>query len=202
MDPAWREEPWSRDTGLGKSPDIHYETLTVEQMLEIPVQDWLAKDAYVAMWVKDNMFPHAFALAAGWELEYVTVLFRWMKTGESRDQLALFPVEPPTTKFGMGRHTRGGGCEECWLFKRGRGLPVLRHDIRREFFAERREHSRKPDEVAGWLVDLYGDVPRLEMFARTRRIGWSVFGNQIDKFAPPKPLPNNFLEGATDGFAE
>ena len=183
MDPCWREEPWSRDTGLGKSPDQHYETLTVEQMLAMfPLREWTAKNGYVPMWVKDNMFPHAFQLAAGWGLEYVTVLFRWLKTGESRDQLALFPIEPPSTKFGMGRHTRGGGCEECWLFKFGDGLPVLRHDIKREFFAERREHSRKPDEVAGWIVDLYGDLPRLEMFARTQRPGWDFHGLETGKF--------------------
>ena len=84
--------------------------------------------------------------------------------------------------FGLGYHTRGGGCEECWLFKRGKGLPVLRHDIRKEFYAPIREHSRKPDKVAGWLVDLYGDVPRLEMFARTQRTGWEVFGNETNKF--------------------
>jgi len=183
MDPPWREEPWSRDTGLGKSPDQHYDTMTVEEMLEaIDLRTMLAKNAYVAMWTKDNMYPHAFQLATGWDLTYVTVLFRWMKTGESRDQLALFPIEPPTPKFGMGRHTRGGGCEECWLFKVGNGLPVQRHDIRREFFAPRREHSRKPDEVAKWLVDLYGDVPRIELFARTQRPGWTPMGNETTKF--------------------
>lgn len=182
IDPPWKEEPWSRDTGLGKSPDQHYSTLTVEEMLEIPLRSWTAKNGYVVMWVKDNMYPHAFRLARGWDLQYVTVLFRWLKTGESRNQLHLFPIEPPTPKFGLGRHTRAGGCEECWLFRFGNGLPVLRNDIRREFFAERREHSRKPDEVAGWIVDLYGDVPRLEMFSRTRRPGWDAWGNEIGKF--------------------
>ena len=82
----------------------------------------------------------------------------------------------------MGYHTRGGGCEECWLFKRGRGLPVLRHDIRKEFYSPVREHSRKPDEVSNWLISLYGDVKRIELFSRTDRPGWDVWGNEANKF--------------------
>ena len=68
------------------------------------------------------------------------------------------------------------------MFKRGKGLPVLRHDIRKEFYSSVRENSRKPDEVADWIVQLYGDVPRLEMFARTQRPGWDQFGNETSKF--------------------
>ena len=44
------------------------------------------------------------------------------------------------------------------------------------------EHSRKPDEVRGWLVDLYGDVPRIELFARTSVPGWISCGNETEKF--------------------
>lgn len=46
----------------------------------------------------------------------------------------------------------------------------------------RREHSRKPDHVRDDIVSLFGDRPRLEMFARTTTPGWSVWGNQTDKF--------------------
>lgn len=105
--------------------------------------------------------------------------FRWIKTTDG--QYRLFD-DSERLNFGLGYHTRGGGCEEVWLFKRGKGLPVLRHDIRKEFFAPVRQHSRKPDQVAGWLVDLYGDVPRVEMFARTTRQGWRAHGLEKAKF--------------------
>ena len=49
-------------------------------------------------------------------------------------------------------------------------------------FAPRREHSRKPDEVADAIVRLCGDLPRIELFARTRRPGWDAWGNEVDKF--------------------
>ena len=180
-DPAWRFEVRDRDTGLDRAPDAHYQTMSMDAMMDLPVEAWAARDSFLAMWVYDPMLPQALELANSWGFSFVTVLFRWFKTTDG--QLRMFNPTP-TPSFGLGYHTRGGACEECWLFKRGRGVPVLRHDIRKEFFAEVREHSRKPDEVADWLVDLYGDVSRLEMFARTRRQGWDVSGNEIDKFTP------------------
>ena len=179
-DPPWRFQVWDRVSGLDKSPDYHYDTLADDDILKIPVRDWLAKDALLVLWVVDPQYPVAFDVAKAWGFDtYVTVLFRWLKSATG--QLRMFdPGE--RLNYALGYHTRGGGCEEAWLFRRGKGLPVLRHDIRKEFFSTIREHSRKPDEVYQWVVDLYGDVPRLEMFARTERPGYAVFGNETDKF--------------------
>lgn len=178
-DPPWRMEPWSRKTGLQRAPDAHYETASVTDLGKLPVGDWAAKDAMLCMWVVDLMYPEAMELGKSWGFTYKTVLFRWIKT--SNDQLRMFDPTPKPG-FGQGRHTRAGACEECWIFGKGKGLKVQRHDIRREFFASKRAHSQKPDEVPGWITDLYGDQPRLEMFARTHRLGWDVWGNETDKF--------------------
>lgn len=177
-DPPWRFEVRNRDSGLDRAPDAHYSTMRTADICAIPVADMADKNALLAMWVYDPMLPAALDVATAWGFQFTTVLFRWLK-GDGQGRL-FDPGE--SLKFGMGYHTRGGGCEECWLFKRGKGLPVLRHDIRKEFYSDRREHSRKPDEVAGWLVDLYGDVPRIELFARTARTGWAAFGNEVGKF--------------------
>jgi N6-adenosine-specific RNA methylase IME4 len=45
--------------------------------------------------------------------------------------------------------------------------------------AERREHSRKPDEAADALERLFGPVSRIELFARRRRPGWEAWGNEL-----------------------
>lgn len=180
-DPPWRFQVWDRVSGTEKAPDFHYDTMEDADLMNLPVKDWLAKDAILALWVYDPQLPVAFKLAEAWGFPtFVTVLFRWLKS--SNGQLRMFdPGE--RLSYGLGYHTRGGGCEECWLFKRGKGLPVLRHDIRKEFYSNIREHSRKPDEVPGWIVDLYGDKPRLDMFTRTRRAGWDAYGNEVGKFA-------------------
>lgn len=195
-DPPWAFKSYGAQDPL-KTRDPDYPTMTVEEMYKIPVVDWAADNSLLAMWVYDPMLPQALGLAQAWGFRLTTVLFRWLKTTDVPGQLRLFDMEE-ILRFGMGYHTRGGGCEECWLFSRGRGLPVLRNDIRKEFFSPRREHSRKPDSCADDLVKLYGNVPRVELFARTRRPGWKAFGNQIDKFAPPKPPLLEFIEGKAD----
>lgn len=179
-DPPWRFTVWDRVSGLKKAADFHYDTMTDSNLLGLPVAEWVAKNAFLALWVVDPQLPFALDLAKAWGFpKFVTVLFRWFKTTD--DQLRLFNPTPRPA-FGLGYHTRGGACEEVWLFKRGRGLRVKRHDIRKEFFAPLREHSRKPDEVPGWVVDLYGDKSRLELFSRTTRAGWDAYGHEAGKF--------------------
>lgn len=179
-DPAWNFEPWDAQGANSRAPD--YVCMPLKEMMCLPVHDWAEDNSLLAMWVYDPMLPEAFSLAAAWGFKFVTVLFRWLKTTEHPGQLALFPLELPTTPMGLGYHTRHGGCEEVWLFKRGRGLPVMCHDIRTEFYALVREHSRKPDCVNEKLELLYGNVSRIEMFTRTRRPNWTPWGNEIDKF--------------------
>lgn len=180
LDPPWRFEPYNRINGLAKSPEQHYTTLRSDKIIdEIAKQDW-AVGAQIAMWVYDPMLDEAIHIAEACDFRFVTVLFRWIKT--TNDQMRLFDPTP-TPNYGTGYHTRGGACEECWLFRR-KGIPlqVRTHDIRKEFFAPVREHSRKPDQVAQWLVDLYGECDRLEMFARTQRPGWDAHGLEVEKF--------------------
>ena len=42
-----------------------------------------------------------------------------------------------------------------------------------------REHSRKPDEVRNRIVSLMGDLPRIELFAREKSLGWDAWGNEV-----------------------
>ena len=39
-------------------------------------------------------------------------------------------------------------------------------------------HSKKPDEARQKIVQLMGDVPRIELFARQASPGWDVWGNE------------------------
>lgn len=42
-----------------------------------------------------------------------------------------------------------------------------------------REHSRKPDEARKRIVELCGDIPRIELFARQKFEGWDCWGNEV-----------------------
>ena len=46
-------------------------------------------------------------------------------------------------------------------------------------FSPLRAHSQKPDEVRERIVDLMGDLPRIELFARSTADGWDCWGNEV-----------------------
>ena len=41
------------------------------------------------------------------------------------------------------------------------------------------EHSKKPEEARRRIVELMGDLPRIELFARQKADGWDVWGNEV-----------------------
>ena len=80
--------------------------------------------------------------------------------------------------FGMGNWTRAN--PECCLFAI-RGKPKrVSASVRQLIYAQHRGHSVKPDEARTRLVDLMGDIPRVELFARQQTAGWDVWGNEVE----------------------
>jgi N6-adenosine-specific RNA methylase IME4 len=78
-------------------------------------------------------------------------------------------------QVGLGhwyRHTH-----ELVIFAvRGRA-PALRHDLLTTFLAPRRRHSAKPWRLHE-LAEEMSPAPRLELFARERRQGWTCWGRE------------------------
>jgi N6-adenosine-specific RNA methylase IME4 len=166
IDPPWRWVTWT-PAGDGKAPPYGREALTT--LKTFPIRSLLAKDACVAMWVIDTHLEQAFELARAWGLTYSTVGFYWAKTTKSG-----------AWHFGTGKLTRANP-EQCLLFWRGKGLKRADAGVRRLIVAPLREHSRKPDEARQGLERLFGDVRRVELFAREAAPGWTGWGDQFRK---------------------
>lgn len=79
--------------------------------------------------------------------------------------------------MGMGRHTRANA-EICLLGTKGKGLKRMNASIYNTQLHPRGKHSQKPDAFRKDIEKLYGDVSRLEMFARVKPDGWDVWGNE------------------------
>ena len=75
----------------------------------------------------------------------------------------------------MGRWTRGN-TEFCLLAKKGK-IERKSKRISQLVVQELKGHSVKPDVVRGKILQLVGDLPRIELFARTKVHGWDVWGN-------------------------
>ena len=103
-----------------------------------------------------------------WDFTYKTVGFTWVKTNKSEGYFT-----------GMGYWTRSNP-EMCLLGTRGKPKR-LDMSVKQLVVSQRREHSRKPDEVYDRIEKML-EGPYLEMFARNTRQGWDNFGNEVNKF--------------------
>ena len=159
-DPPWHFRTWS-SKGAGRSPV--YDTMTFEQLAELPVAASAAPDCALFMWAVDSHLQTAFDLIEAWGFTYKTIGFIWVKPS-----------------IGMGYWTRKQA-EICLLGTRGKPKR-LNAGISQVIKAPRREHSRKPDETYRCIEELVAG-PYLEMFARQKRDGWASWGNEVGKFS-------------------
>ncbi len=174
IDPPWSFRVWSEDTGAGRSPSAHYDTMSPEDIAALPISDYAADDCALFCWACWPSFPEALTCIKTWGFEYKTMGFVWVK-GEG---LPMFP-EDIKTQVGMGYWSRAN-TEPCILATRGK---PKRQDagVRQVILDKRRQHSRKPTETYERIERLVAG-PYLELFARSRRDGWTSLGNEVDKF--------------------
>lgn len=186
-DPPWAFRTYSRPKGAvpqrrdDHAAEDHYATMSREELLAMPVANVAARDCALFMWAVDSHLDQAIDLGRAWGFEFKTLAFIWAKTTKSAapGQFGFFPPET-VHRIGMGYWTRKQA-EVCLMFTRGR-VRRLHSGVRQIIEAPRREHSRKPDETHARIQRLVAG-PYLEMFAREPREGWTVWGNQTDRFA-------------------
>lgn len=158
----------------------HYRTMTFEEMAALPVGDIAAKDCALFMWVVGSFLVEAIDLARAWGFEFKTDAFYWLKQKLiGADQIDFFTDDIAPPRMGFGYWTRKQ-VEPCWLFTRGNPKRISK-GVRQAIIEPRREHSRKPDEQYTRIEKLVAG-PRLELFARAPRPGWTVWGNETEKF--------------------
>lgn len=184
-DPPWHFKRYSEVVrGRGKAPQDHYDTMNQDEMKALPVSDLCAADCVLIMWVTAPHLKMGLELVEAWGFEYKTIAFSWLKAEVS--SLDLFPF-PKDANMGMGYWTRSNG-EISLLGTRGKPKR-LDAGVRMGIIEPAREHSRKPNCVYGRIERLVAG-PYVELFARTRRPGWSSWGNDVGKFRPALAAKN------------
>lgn len=165
---VYADPPWNyRDRSLKHGGAArHYQTMTVRQIAALPVADIVTPDAFLFLWATFPKLPAAIEIMAAWGFQYKTAAFTWLKTFKG-GKLAV----------GTGHYTRANG-EVCLLGVRGRPA-VVSHSVQSGIVSPRSRHSEKPAEIRDRIVQLCGDVPRIELFARTRAAGWDSWGNEL-----------------------
>lgn len=162
-DPPWRYD----QKGLQGAAEKHYSTMSLEDICKLPVGSISAKDSILFLWATFPQLPAALRVISAWGFRYKTVAFLWLKKNRKADSWF----------FGLGFWTRGNA-EVCLLATRGH--PKRQSSKIHQFIISPIEaHSKKPDIVRDKIVELAGDVPRIELFARQTTPGWDVWGNEV-----------------------
>ena len=123
----------------------------------------LKENCHLYLWVTNNYLRDGLKVIEEMGFRYVTMI-TWMKD-----------------RFGLGQYFRGK-TEHCLFAVKGRQSYKEESGKRQQgvtgFMADRREHSKKPEEMVE-MIKKVSYPPFLEVFARTQREGWTVWGNEV-----------------------
>jgi N6-adenosine-specific RNA methylase IME4 len=169
------------DKGHNRSPEKHYDTMTLEEIAALPVVDCVDDDAFLFFWVTG---PHIaigshLPIMRAWGFEPSAAWGVWIKPNSKRFKQGWMFFDDFAFFVGMGYTTRQNA-EFVVLGKRGKPQRLSK-SVRQVLASPRREHSRKPDEFFE-RVEQFCEGPRLELFARESREGWTCRGNEVGKF--------------------
>jgi N6-adenosine-specific RNA methylase IME4 len=180
------DPPWRFANRTGKMAPEHrrlarYDTLSVEEILSLPVSEIAAPTAHLYLWVPNALLPEGLRVLAAWGFEYKTniVWHKLRKDGGSDGR-------------GVGFYFRN--VTELILFGiRGKNARTLEPGRKQVNYlgTRKREHSRKPDEQYE-IIEACSPGPRIEIFARGRRKGWQSWGDEaIEGYRPNWPTYNH-----------
>ena len=164
-DPPWDFKVWSVKTS---QRPWHYPRMSHQELLDLPIATFADKDCGLFLWVTSPNLLEGLDLIAHWGFQYKTIVFVWTKLNTNNMGFAQ----------GLGYWTRANA-EFCILATKGKpkrkdkGIPQI-------LATPRMRHSRKPDIIRERIVQLMGDLPRVELFARQKVDGWDSWGNEVD----------------------
>lgn len=175
------DHPWPSSSTPGKKRDHwmktnmkpRYGTMTAKQLLELPVGHLAHEDAVLVMWATWMHLDLAMKCIDAYGFRYCAG-FPWLKVCKSISG-GLKPI------YGPGVWAQG--CTELVLIAR-RGRPFGNQGNPRParkgiIIAPRQEHSRKPEELQNWIDEKFPN-PKIELFARRTRPGWTSWGEELN----------------------
>lgn len=166
-DPPWKYKVYSKK-GQGRSAENHYHTMNIEEIRSLPVSDIAADDCILFLWVTFPCLIEGLSVMENWGFQYKTCGFNWVKRNKKSNGWFV----------GLGFWTRSNS-EVCLIGTKGHPKRFSK-SVRQICDARIMEHSRKPGEIRDRIVELCGDLLRIELFARERCEGWVSLGDEID----------------------
>jgi len=178
----YADPPWSYNDKMGNdsafmSATSAYNTMPVYDIKALKVENISDTDCVLFLWVVSPLLREAFEVMTAWGFKYKTIAFCWSKQTKTGRVVS-----------NMGRWTMGN-VELCLLGTKGSPKRIIK-DIKQLVIDTRQGHSKKPDVVRQRIVELMGELPRIELFARNdggKNLfnenpldGWDAWGNEVE----------------------
>jgi len=168
----YADPPWEyKESGSGnRVVKSHYPTMSIEDIKNLPIQNICQDISILFIWVTFPRLEQGLETIKAWGFQYYGLAFDWTKLSKNGKP-----------SWGMGYYTRQNN-EICLIGvkkdKKKRIKPLVRN-VLATLMSERQEHSKKPDDVRNKIVEICGNIPRIELFARQEVNGWDCWGNEV-----------------------
>lgn len=179
-DPPWHHKTYSAKGITRRSPSHHYDTMSLAEIMEMPVKDLADTDCWLFLWTTWPHMEQAFAVIRSWGFKYSSDFKIWVKLNPKASDKVLLAMRD--FHIGTGYTTRKN-TEVLLLAKRGSPKRLARN-VLELMVSPRRQHSRKPDQTFP-EIERFCVGPRVELFSREPRPGWDAWGKETMKFAEP-----------------
>lgn len=166
-DPPWQFTKNLVNRGKARNVEKEYGTMSNDDIYNLPIANICEKDSVLCLWATSPKLPIAIKCMEEWGFKYKTCGFVWVKKNKKSN----------TNFWGMGFYTRQNA-EFLLIGTKGKGVKRVNNAIHQIVESKIKKHSKKPDEVRNKIVDLFGDLPRIELFARQYADGWDCWGNE------------------------
>jgi len=146
----------------------HYPVMKTEDICSLPIKKLADKNCILFLWATFPRLEDALRVINSWGFKYITGGFVWIKT-MNNGQVRL---------DGLGNYTMSNA-ELCLIGKKGK-IKREKTGVKQIIFQPKTKHSEKPQEVRKRIIELMGNLPRIELFARQKTDGWDVWGNEVE----------------------
>lgn len=160
---VYADPPWQyANTGLTGAAEDHYPTMSTDAICAMPIAEHVTDNAVLLLWVTNPLLPDGLRVCEAWGFTYKT-MYVWVK---NRGTPAGFHVRSRT--------------EMLWVCTRGQGMTISPENLPDNVIeAPVGKHSAKPPGVYDLIERVYPECRKLELFCRSPRAGWDVWGNQV-----------------------
>ena len=164
----YADPPWSyNDKNCNGNCQQYYSTMSIKDICNLSVKKISDTNCILFLWCTYPMLKEGLQVIESWGFIYKTIAFQWLKFNKKSNSLF----------FGLGRWTRGN-TEACLIGIKGK-ISRQNNNVFQVIKTRLRAHSKKPDIVRDKIIQLVGDLPRIELFARQKVEGWDSWGNEF-----------------------